>query len=152
MEAVFSGSLMSQRIFADDWRDCLREQYKSVIQQQDTRTEATLTRVLHEVGFTRDELAALKFEATLRADDMPDDYVPEEVAQQYYEGVDIAAEVVEEPVAEVVELVEIIEEEAEDDDEPELLDELPAESDITDDELLDATEPDDDQPQQLSMF
>jgi hypothetical protein len=140
---------MSQRIFADDWRDCLREQYKSVIRQQDTRTEATLTAVLYEVGFTEDELAKLKFETTLRADDMPADYVPEAVQAQYYEGVDVPAEVVEEPV---VELVEMIEEEAEADDEPELLDELPVESDISDDELLDATEPDDDQPQQLSMF
>jgi hypothetical protein len=141
---------MSQRIFADDWRACLREQYKSVIQQQDARTEVTLTAVLYEVGFTEDELAALKFEATLRADDMPDDYVPEEVQAQYYEGVDVSAEVMEEPV---VEIVEVIEEEVEEDDEPELLDELPVESDITDDELLDVTEPDDDdEPQQLSMF
>ena len=143
---------MSHRIFADDWRDCLREQYKSVIRQQDTRTETTFTAVLHDVGFTQDELAALKFEATLRADDMPDDYVPEEVAQQYYEGVDVPAEVVEEPIAEIVEIVDEVVEEA--DDEPEPLDELPVVSDIPDDELLDTTEPDDDpdQPQQLSMF
>ncbi len=72
---------MSNRIFADDWRDCLREQYKSVIRQQDTRTETTFTAVLYDVGYTQDELTALKFEATLRADDMPDDYVPEAVAQ-----------------------------------------------------------------------
>ncbi len=140
---------MSQRIFADDWRDCLREQYKSVIRQQDARTEVTLTAVLVEVGFTQDELAKLKFEATLRADDMPDDYVPEAVQAQFYEGVDVPAEVVEEPV---VEMVEVIEEEAEEEDQPELLDELPVEADISDDELLNPPEPDDDEPQQLSMF
>jgi hypothetical protein len=137
---------MSQRIFADDWRDCLREQYKSVIRQQDARTETTFTAVLYDVGFTQDELAALKFEATLR--DMPDDYVPEEIAQQYYAGVDVPAE---EPVAEMVEIIEEVLEDAE--VAPELPEELPIESDITDDELLDSTEPDEpDQPQQLSMF
>lgn len=141
---------MSQRIFADDWRDCLREQYKSVVRQQDARTETTLTQVLYEVGFTEDELRALKMEATLRAEDMPDDYVPEDVLAQYYGGMDMPAEVVEEPTAEVVEISEEVLEET--DDEPELLDELPVESDITDDDLLAATEPDDDQPQQLSMF
>ena len=143
---------MSSRIFADDWRDCLREQYKAVIQQQDARTETTLTAVLYVVGFTQDELAALKFEATLRADDMPDDYVPEEIEQQYYAGVDVPAAEVIEPVAQIVEMAETIEE----DDEPdsELPDELPVESALDDEDLLDATEPDDepDQPQQLSMF
>jgi hypothetical protein len=143
---------MSSRIFADDWRDCLREQYKSVIRQQDARTGATLTEVLYEVGFTEDELTALKFEATLRADDMPADFVPEEVEQQYYAGVDIPAAEVTESIAEVSEIAEVIEE----DDEPasELAEALPVESALDDDDLLDATGPGDepDQPQQLSMF
>jgi hypothetical protein len=144
---------MSRRIFTDDWRDCLREQYKSVIRQQDKRTEATLTEVLYEVGFTQDELAALRFEASLRAEDMPDDFVPEEVAQQVYAGVDAPAEPVLEPAAELSAEAEMqaVEEDAED-AEPELLDELPVESDMTDDDLPDAADGDADQPQQLSLF
>ena len=79
------------RIFADDWRDCLREQYKYVIQQQDERTERTLTQVLHEVGFSEEEMAGLRLEATMRAEDMPDDYVPDEIAS-VHAGVEVAAE------------------------------------------------------------
>lgn len=146
---------MSRRIFTDDWRDCLREQYKSVIRQQDKRTEATLTEVLYEVGFTQDELAALRFEATLRADNLPDEFVPEEVAQQYYAGVDAPAEPVLESAAELPAEAETqaVEEDAED-AEPELLDELAVEADMTDDDLPDAADgdADPDQPQQLSMF
>jgi hypothetical protein len=83
---------MSQRrIFADDWRDCLREQYLSVIRQQDQRTEVTLNEVMYEAGFSEDDLAAMRLEATLRAEDMPDDYVPEEV-KNASAGVDLLPE------------------------------------------------------------
>jgi hypothetical protein len=137
-----------KRIFADDWRDCLREQFKYVIRQQDQRTQATLLSVLYEVGFTDDELDALRLEATMRAEDMPDDYVPDAVRQSYA-GVDVpeAAEVVEdededdalEPEAPATydELIEQVEEVADED----VVDEAPEEP-----------EDDEDSPQQMSMF
>ena len=136
-------------IFADDWRDCLREQYRYVVQQQDQRTEATLTDVLHEAGFSDDELAALRLEATMRAEDMPDDYVPEEI-QTLVQGVDVAPEAPEaipdEPPVVVV-----------DEDEPEpaplTFDELAAEE--SPEPLDEPDEPDEaepDSPQQMSLF
>lgn len=64
-------------IFAEEWRACLREQYKHVIRTEDTITWKSLVQVMHEVGFTEDELAYLRVEATMRAEDVPDDFVPE---------------------------------------------------------------------------
>lgn len=64
-------------IFQDEWRKCLKEHYKYVIRQQDKGTEETLVPVLHRIGFTDDELRALYREATLRTEDMPDDFVPD---------------------------------------------------------------------------
>lgn len=67
-------------IFADDWRACLREHYMEMVRKQDRVTLPSLTLVMHEVGFSDDDLAELRLLATMRADAMPDDYVPPEVA------------------------------------------------------------------------
>jgi hypothetical protein len=64
-------------IFADAWRECLREQYKHVIRTGNATTRRTLTEVMNEVGFGEDELAQLRLEATMRAEDVPDDFVPD---------------------------------------------------------------------------
>lgn len=158
MEATFSGDSMSSsdgRIFADDWRDTLREQYKYVIQQGDTRTEETLTQVLHEVGFTDDDLAALRLEATMRAEDMPDDYVPDEVKQSFA-GVDVPAEeAVTDRVAAEDEAddIAIEEEPATYDELVEMAEELPDEdADELDNADDPAPEDDEDSAQQMSMF
>ena len=145
-----------RRVFADDWRDTLREQYKYVIQQGDKRTEETLTAVLHEVGFTEDELATLRLQATMRAEDMPDDYVPDEVKQSYT-GVDVP---VEEPVSEVVQAVDVEPDEDSEVVEDATYDELigvaevpPNEEAHVDEEIEDVVpEDDDDEPQQMSLF
>lgn len=138
------------RIFADDWRDCLREQYRYVIRQQDKRTEATLTEVLHEVGFSEDELAALKLEATMRADEMPDDYVPEAISPAAYAGMELAeaaagevVDVVAEPDGAVAAL---------DDEEPTTFDELAADESLDEVDEPDGEDDDPDAPQQLSLF
>lgn len=62
-------------VFTDEWRRCLREQYKYVIRNQDRVTRPSLTDVLHSVGFTDDELRQLEIEATMRVEDVPDDFV-----------------------------------------------------------------------------
>ncbi len=69
-------------VFSDEWRACLREQYKYVIQQQDENTRQSLTHVLIYGAdgrgiFTEDELAQLWVEATLRVEDNPADFVPD---------------------------------------------------------------------------
>jgi hypothetical protein len=68
-------------IFADDWRACLREHYMEMVRKQDRVTLPSLTLVMYEVGFSDDDLDALRLLATMRADAMPDDYVPPEVAE-----------------------------------------------------------------------
>ncbi len=69
---------MSQTsIFADEWRDCLREHYMYVIREHDEVTRPTLTKVMIEAGFTDSELAELRVRATMRADEMPENFVPD---------------------------------------------------------------------------
>ncbi len=68
--------------FADEWRRCLREHYQYIIREQDRVTERSLLTVLHEVGFADSELAELRVLATMRAEDMPDDYLPPEVTAE----------------------------------------------------------------------
>lgn len=63
-------------IFFDEWIRSLREQYKYVIRNNDTVTLPSLTAVLHDVGFTDDELAQLRIEATMHVDDVGADHVP----------------------------------------------------------------------------
>lgn len=65
-----------ESVFSDEWRRCLREHYKYVVRNQDKNTEATLTPILERFGFQEDELRHLEIEATIRADEMPDDFVP----------------------------------------------------------------------------
>ena len=66
-----------ESVFSDEWRRCLREHYKYVKRNQDTATEETLTPILEKFGFREDELRRLAIEATMRADDMPDNFVPD---------------------------------------------------------------------------
>jgi hypothetical protein len=64
-------------VFGDDWRDCLREQYKYVVQQEDNITKQSLTDVLNSVGFSERELTELGVEATMHVDDVPEDFTPD---------------------------------------------------------------------------
>ena len=68
--------------FASEWRDCLMAHYQNVLHNQDTLTEGTLLGVLQEVGFSEQELAQFKVLATMRADDMGPDFVPDMDALQ----------------------------------------------------------------------
>ena len=64
-----------QSVFFEEWMRSLREQYKYVVRSQDRVTLPSLTAVLHQVGFTDDELAKLRLEATMHVDDVGADYV-----------------------------------------------------------------------------
>lgn len=64
-------------VFGDEWRRCLEEHYKYVVRRQDTETEETLRPHMYTAGFGDDDLKQLEITATMRADDMPDDYVPD---------------------------------------------------------------------------
>lgn len=64
-------------VFSDEWRTCLREHFMYVIRNQDARTERSLITVMHETGFSDDELRELRIQATMHVDDMPEGYVPD---------------------------------------------------------------------------
>lgn len=68
---------MSQNIFADEWRDCLRAHYMYVVRTEDHVTLPTLTVVMHQAGFNDSELAELRVRATLRTEQVSDDFVPD---------------------------------------------------------------------------
>ena len=80
--------------FASEWRDCLMAHYQNVLRNQDTLTEGTLLGVLQEVGFSEQELVHFKVQATMRADDMGPDFVPDMDALQA-----VASVAVEQPAA-----------------------------------------------------
>ena len=69
---------MDQRsVFFEEWIRSLREQYKHVVRGNDRVTLPTLTAVLQNVGFSEDELAQLRVEATMHVDDVPADFAPD---------------------------------------------------------------------------
>ena len=69
---------MDQRsVFFDEWLRSLREQFKHVVRSKDQVTLPTLTAVMHNVGFGEEELNQLRLEATIRADELPEDFTPD---------------------------------------------------------------------------
>lgn len=64
-------------VFFDEWIKSLREQYKYVIRNNDQVTLPSLTEVLHNVGFTDEELNHLRVEATMHIDAVGADYIPD---------------------------------------------------------------------------
>lgn len=69
--------MSDQSVFAEEWRRCLRAHYVHVIRSDDQVTQKSLVRVLARLGFTEDEIRALYREATMRAEDLPDDFMPD---------------------------------------------------------------------------
>ncbi len=75
---------MDQRsVFFEEWIRSLREQYKHVVRQDDRVTLPTLTAVMIDVGFSEDELAQLRVEATMHVDKIGSDHVADmEILEQ----------------------------------------------------------------------
>lgn len=139
---------MSDNIFADDWRECLRAHYMHVIRTGDRVTEPTLRGVMQEAGFGETELAELRVLATLRVEDAPEDFVPDlhtlegqPSGQVFYS---MPAEADEPPEAEAAFDAEDIAA----DEEPAPVDEADAPPDADDE----TDEPNAGAPQQLSLF
>jgi len=64
-------------IFSDEWRECLRAHFTTVIRNNDKITERTLRSVMFEAGFTDAELKELAVRATMRVEDVDADFVPD---------------------------------------------------------------------------
>lgn len=135
--------MSSSDIFADDWRDCLREQFRHVVRAQDKITEASLLSVMHEVGFSESELAELRVLATMRADAMPDDFSPDLDALQPEEPAIYPAALpqVDDPADDAPEPAPVADDA-----------EAPLDDDLAADTELFVAEPDPDTPRQLSLF
>jgi hypothetical protein len=143
--------MSKESIFRDEWRECLRAHYMDVVRRDDQRTLKSLVRVMHDTGFTDDELAELRVRVTLRVEDVPEDFVPD--MRIFQMDADVAASPViapqpdgeppylEDEVGDAVQdaFLEPAEPSAE-----EFQDNVPEEAD--------ADEEDPDAPQQLSLF
>ncbi len=150
--------------FADDWRECLCRHYQYTVQQRDIATERTLSEIMRGVGFSDAQLAELRVLATIRAEEMPPDFVPDmdllatlAQAEQQPQSDTFQIAVPEMPEeAELPEDIEIPEEVILPDDllqeetviEPELLEHHEAEPEPESEPEL----PQQDGPAQLSMF
>lgn len=62
--------------FGEEWRACLREHYKETVRADDRATLKTLSDIMLNVGFREDDLRALVLDATIRADELPDGFLP----------------------------------------------------------------------------
>ncbi len=130
-----------ESIFRDEWRESLCAHYMDVVRRDDQKTLRTLTDVMVEVGFSERELAELRVRATIRAEDMPDDFVPDMQIFQDDVGTRHVVSVPEIPDTES-EVHALVSEAVPD---AEVID------DVHDD--IPADEPEDkDSPQQLSLF
>lgn len=69
--------MQQHSIFFEEWRRCLGEQYKFSVRRDDQITLKTLVPTLQRLGFSDEDLRQLYFEATLRADELPEDFLPE---------------------------------------------------------------------------
>jgi hypothetical protein len=139
-------------IFTDEWRKCLRAHYMDVVRRDDQRTLKTLVRVMHDTGFSDDELAELRVRATMRAEDMPEDFVPDTHLFQVNADFPVSEDVV--PAAEPLIEPAYVEQEISN----ELLQPLDEVAEVAQEtvpeelEEIDSEKEDPDAPQQLSLF
>lgn len=138
----------AQSVFADEWRECLRAHYMYVQRLGDYVTERTLHGVMTEVGFSEAELKELTVLATMRVEEMDEDFVPDmDILAAEEPAVIVPAAVVPEvatPEAAAPEAVEEV---------PEVeMDEREIDDEIVEEAEPESSEEDDDSPQQMSMF
>lgn len=69
--------MANDSIFADEWRECLQAQYQHVVRNNDQITLKSLVPVMLDVGFSEEDLRDFAFQATLRAEEVADDFVPD---------------------------------------------------------------------------
>jgi hypothetical protein len=146
--------MSKESIFKDEWRECLRAHYMDVIRRDDQRTLKSLVRVMHDTGFGDDELAELRVRATMRMEDVPDDFVPDmhvfQVNADIAASPDIAPQPDDEPLEPSYtddEIVDVVHDELLEHSEPtveEFQEDVPEERE--------AEKEDPDAPEQLSLF
>jgi len=145
---------MERSIFFDEWRRCLCEQYKAVIRRDDKITRKTLEPVLHRLGFTEADLRALYLEATARAEDLPEGFLPELPSLESAEAAPAAAFAPHPAECTCPACVTLVNEAAHDAEGQPLPPDEVAPPEPPDDErtLFPIVKPDDGQGKQLTMF
>lgn len=141
---------MGENIFADDWRDCLRAHYMHVVRENDWVTLPTLTMVMHGAGFSDSDLAEMKVRATIRAEDVAAEFVPDLDVLRSGDEQDGA-----EPFSIMMpEAARTVPEEAIDlvNDDTQEADDTVIEEDTAGEEVNENSLPDPNAPQQLSLF
>jgi hypothetical protein len=133
--------------FIDEWRECLRSHYIYVIRSGDEATERTLTGVMVQAGFDEKSLIELRIRATMRVEQMDEDFVPDFALLEEQLAAQVEAQVTQqqiagEPPTAAQPGVEVAEEVAQ---EEEPAEEIPPPSE-------EYYAPPDDTPQQLSLF
>lgn len=133
--------------FDQEWRECLRSHYVYVIRSGDEATEKTLAGVMQQAGFDEKTLIELRIRATMRVEQMDEDFVPDFAALEEQFAAQVEAQIVQqqivaEPPSAAQAGVAIAEEIAQE-SEPELEAPPPSEEYYA---------PPDDTPQQLSLF
>jgi len=137
-----------ESIFTDEWRECLRAHYMDVIRRNDQITLKSLVRVMHDTGFSDDDMAELRVRATMRAEDMPDNYVPDMHIFQVNADFSPSEEVVaDQPLLETEPMPQEAVAEAVYDDRPET-----AEEEGAGEFTVEDNKDDPDAPQQLTLF
>ncbi|MCA9907854.1 MAG: hypothetical protein KC519_04335 [Anaerolineae bacterium] len=136
---------MKQRsVFAEEWRECLRAHYTHVVRIQDVLTERTLISVMQEAGFSDEDLANLRLQATMHMDDVDPDFQPDPAT---VEMIQASMPKNEPETASAVEVeVEVV---GEEDEEAEEAAEAEEEAPPVSEEYY---APPDDDPHQLSLF
>ena len=82
---------MGERIFADDWRACQEEHLRAVMAAGDARNEASLLRVMQDIGFDEARLAELG--VIQNAPEMPAAEAAESAAPAMEPEPEVAAEI-----------------------------------------------------------
>jgi hypothetical protein len=82
-----------------EWRACLRSHYVYVIRSGDEATERTLAGVMRQAGFDEKTLIELRIRATMRVEQMGEDFVPDFAALEEQLATQVEAQIVQQQIA-----------------------------------------------------
>ena len=85
--------------FDQEWRECLRSHYVYVIRSGDEATERTLAGVMQQAGFDEKALIELRIRATMRVEQMDEEFVPDFAALEEQLAAQVEAQIVQQHVA-----------------------------------------------------
>ncbi len=85
--------------FEQEWRECLRSHYIYVIRSGDEATEKTLAGVMQQAGFDEKTLIELRIHATMRVEQMGEDFVPDFAALEEQIAAQVETQIAQQQIA-----------------------------------------------------